>query len=43
MSMILDQQGAMVARVGMECGIRTLYGAYNQRLWPLSMPQRCQR
>ncbi len=43
MSMILDNQGAMVARVGMECGIRTLYGAYNQRLWPLSMPQRCRQ
>lgn len=43
MSMILDNHGAMVARVGLECGIRTLYGAYNQRLWPLSMPQRCRQ
>ena len=24
-------------------GIRTLYGSYNQRLWPLSMPQRCRQ
>lgn len=42
-SMILDERGAMVARVTLVCGIRTLYGAYNQRLWPLSMPQRCRQ
>lgn len=42
-SLILDERGAMVARVTLECGIRTLYGAYNQRLWPLSMPQHCRR
>lgn len=41
LSMIVDERGTMVARVTMECGIRTLHGSYNQRLWPLSMPQRC--
>ena len=42
-SMILDERGTMVARVTLQCGIRTLYGSYNQRLWPLSMPQRCRQ
>ena len=41
--LILDERGTMVARVTLQCGIRTLYGSYNQRLWPLSMPQRCRQ
>lgn len=42
-SMILDASGAVRARVGMECGVRTLYGSYGQRLWPLSLPKGCRR
>ncbi|MFD4840893.1 WG repeat-containing protein [Achromobacter sp. NPDC058515] len=39
---IIDPAGKTLARVAMECGIRTLYGAAGQRLWPRRMPQRCQ-
>ena len=42
-SMIIDPSGKQVARVEMECGVRTLYGSHNQRLWPLSLPSRCAR
>jgi hypothetical protein len=42
-SMIIDPSGKQVARVEMECGMRTLYGSHNQRLWPLSLPSRCPR
>lgn len=42
-SMIIDPTGRQVARVEMECGVRTLYGSHNQRLWPLSLPSRCAR
>ena len=42
-SMIIDAAGKQVARVEMECGVRTLYGSHNQRLWPLTLPSRCAR
>ncbi|HEY9275102.1 WG repeat-containing protein [Achromobacter sp.] len=42
-SMIIDPAGKQVARVELECGVRTLYGSHNQRLWPLSLPSRCPR
>ena len=42
-SMIIDPSGKQVARVEMQCGVRTLYGSHNQRLWPLSLPSRCAR
>lgn len=42
-SMIIDPSGKQVARVEMQCGVRTLYGSHNQRLWPLSLPSRCPR
>ncbi|WP_447922079.1 WG repeat-containing protein [Achromobacter aegrifaciens] len=42
-SMIIDTAGKQVARVEMECGVRTLYGSRDQRLWPLSLPSRCAR
>jgi hypothetical protein len=42
-SMIIDASGKQVARVEMVCGMRTLYGSHNQRLWPLSLPSRCTR
>lgn len=40
-SSIIDRTGRPVARVAMECGVRTLYGSYGQRLWPLTLPRRC--
>ena len=40
-SRIIDTSGKTLARVQMQCGIRTLYGAAGQRLWPLRMPQGC--
>ncbi|MEN4922188.1 WG repeat-containing protein [Achromobacter spanius] len=40
-SRIIDNAGQTLARVQMQCGIRTLYGAAGQRLWPLRMPQGC--
>ncbi|MCY1370067.1 hypothetical protein D9M69_571410 [compost metagenome] len=43
MSMIIDPTGRQVARVEMECGVRTLYGSHNQRLWPLTLPKRCRK
>jgi len=42
-SRIIDTNGGLVAQVKMECGIRTLYGAAGQRLWPLRMPHGCNR
>ncbi len=42
-SRIIDTSGQTLAQVRMECGIRTLYGAAGQRLWPLRMPQGCKR
>ncbi|MGB3437056.1 WG repeat-containing protein [Achromobacter sp.] len=42
-SMIIDPAGKQVARVELECGVRTLYGSHDQRLWPLSLPSRCAR
>ena len=42
-SMIIDPAGKQVARVEIECGVRTLYGSRDQRLWPLSLPSRCAR
>jgi hypothetical protein len=41
-SRIIDPAGKTIAHVEMECGIRTLYGATGQRVWPRRMPQRCQ-
>lgn len=40
-SFILSGDGSTLARVTTECGIRVLYGANHQRLWPSDMPQRC--
>jgi len=42
-SRIIDPAGHMLAQVKMQCGIRTLYGAAGQRLWPLRMPHGCKR
>ncbi|WP_191579523.1 WG repeat-containing protein [Achromobacter insolitus] len=42
-SRIIDHAGHMLAQVKMQCGIRTLYGAAGQRLWPLRMPHGCNR
>ncbi len=42
-SRIIDNAGRLVAQVRMQCGIRTLYGAAGQRLWPLRMPHGCKR
>lgn len=42
-SRIIDPAGGLVAQVKMQCGIRTLYGAAGQRLWPLRMPHGCKR
>lgn len=42
-SRIIDNTGHMLASIKMQCGIRTLYGAAGQRLWPLRMPQGCNR
>lgn len=42
-SRIIDAAGQTLAYVQMQCGIRTLYGAAGQRLWPLRMPQGCKR
>ena len=42
-SRIIDHAGQMLAQVKMQCGIRTLYGAAGQRLWPLRMPHGCNR
>lgn len=42
-SRIIGPDGTTFARVEMECGIRTLTGAAGQRVWPLRMPQGCQR
>ncbi|SEJ93619.1 WG containing repeat-containing protein [Achromobacter sp. NFACC18-2] len=40
-SQIIDDTGHRLAYVQMQCGIRTLYGAAGQRLWPLRMPHGC--
>lgn len=42
-SRIIDNAGELLAQVKMQCGIRTLYGAAGQRLWPLRMPHGCNR
>jgi len=41
-SMLIDSTGKLLARVDNECGVRVLYGAGSQRLWPEKMPVRCQ-
>ena len=42
-SEIIDPAGHALARVQMVCGVRTLYGSNGQRLWPNTMPARCDR
>ncbi len=42
-SEIIDPAGRALARVQMVCGVRTLYGSAGQRLWPNTMPARCDR
>ncbi|OZI65016.1 WG repeat-containing protein [Bordetella genomosp. 1] len=41
-SMLIDTQGRVLARAGLQCGIRVLYGATGERLWPLTLPASCQ-
>lgn len=42
-SQLIDPAGRVLARVEMICGVRTLYGSAGQRLWPNTMPRRCDR
>ncbi|WMD19911.1 WG repeat-containing protein [Achromobacter seleniivolatilans] len=42
-SRIITPDGTRLAYVELVCGIRTLYGASGQRLWPVNMPKRCMR
>lgn len=41
-SMLIDTQGKVLARVGMECGMRVLYGETGARLWPKTLPDYCE-
>ena len=41
-SMLIDTHGKVLARVGMECGMRVLYGETGARLWPKLLPAYCQ-
>jgi len=41
MSMLIDATGKPVARVQNECGMRVLYGAGSNRLWPTRLPLHC--
>ncbi|MFJ1300835.1 WG repeat-containing protein [Pseudomonadota bacterium AL_CKDN230030165-1A_HGKHYDSX7] len=41
-SMLIDTHGKVLARVGMECGMRVLYGETGARLWPKTLPDYCQ-
>ncbi|AVJ30240.1 hypothetical protein CLM73_25795 [Achromobacter spanius] len=40
-SMIIDPAGRALARVKMQCGVRTLHEPSGKRLWPERMPQDC--
>jgi hypothetical protein len=42
-SELIDPAGRALARVEMICGVRALYGSAGQRLWPNTMPARCDR
>lgn len=42
-SEIIDPAGRTLARVEPVCGVRTLYGNAGRRLWPTTMPVRCDR
>lgn len=42
-SELIDPAGRALARVEMVCGVRALYGSAGQRLWPNTMPARCDR
>jgi len=42
-SELIDPAGQALARVEMVCGVRTLYGSAGQRLWPNTMPARCEQ
>lgn len=42
MSMMLDATGKPLARVTHECGVQVLYNSGSTRVWPTTMPVKCQ-